>query len=124
MGRALMKSLLLGFFLIIILRAETPHTTNSGKEDPPKDNMNLPENERRNIILQNLLFVDKKFQELPDSDRGKPIARTESVRVEAAVENKAAAEAVNKQGKEVPFETNEVTNFSATDAQKAIRSVM
>lgn len=120
MGRAWLKSLL-GFFLILSIQAETPHTQ---KEEPPKDNLNLPDDERRKIILENLLTINKKFNQLPESDKSKPIARTESPKVEKKIEDKAAAETKNQWVADIPFTTTEVANFSAIDAQRAIQTVI
>ncbi|MEZ4814005.1 MAG: hypothetical protein R3A80_02215 [Bdellovibrionota bacterium] len=96
-------------------------------EEPPKDNTRLPEDERRRILAENLKFLQEKFAKVPNEEKNKPVARTEDVRVETdrIVENKNG-EALRTAwtDKIKPVEAEEVVNFTAKQAEEAIKSVM
>jgi len=128
MGRALFYSLFLGGLSLVAVPsfANTPRNHQTQTEEPPKDDTNLPEFERRKRLEQNIIFGQTLLSKIPSGDKNKPIARTEdqSVKNETKNEGQGNSPRNDASSQRKVIEVEEIVNFTPKQAEEALKFVL
>lgn len=118
MSKNLLYSLM-GFFAVLsFLKSEPTNTSHTPSTPPPVDKPYYSDDRRREILEEQLKFIQNRFKETPNKNA--PIARVGEKKVEEIIDRQQN----NPSAKPVSVQAEEVTKFSLKQGELAVNSVI